>query len=101
MWLTLLLALGLGLLPICLDNWVHDRERFELRKAVYATGWQRWVMNNRNVGRYASLGLLFVGWVGLSTDHAQSLPALTALLWVVIVASFLSFMAFQILPHTF
>jgi hypothetical protein len=101
MWLILLLALGLGLLPIYLDNWFHDRERFELRKSVYATGWQRWMMNSRNVGRYASLGLLLAAWVCLSTDYAQSNPALTALLWGLIAVSFLTFMAFQILPHTF
>ena len=101
MWLTLLLAVGLGLLPIYLDNWFYDRERFELRKSVYAAGWQRWMMNSRNLGRYGSLGLLFAAWVCLSTDYAQALPALTALLWVLVVVGFLSFIAFQILPHTF
>jgi len=29
-WTNLLLALGLGLLPIYLDTWFHDRERYEL-----------------------------------------------------------------------
>jgi len=44
-WTNLLLALGLGLLPIYLDTWFHDRERYELRKAVSASPWQRWMMN--------------------------------------------------------
>lgn len=98
-WLLPLVALSL--LPVYLDSWFHDRERFELRKSVYATGWQRWMMNCRNLGRYASLGLLFLAWAGLSTEYVQLHPTLAAVLWALAVASLLSFMAFQILPHTF
>lgn len=99
MWLMAFAALAL--IPIYLDNWFHDRKTFELRKAVYATGWQRWMMNSRNAGRYSSLGVLFVAWACLSTNYVQSLPTLTVFLWLLAVLSFLSFLAFQILPHTF
>ena len=100
-WTNLLLALGLGLLPIYLDTWFHDRERYELRKAVSASPWQRWMMNKRSAGRYGSLGLLFVAAVSIRTDYVQGFPALTAVLCVLGVMAFLAFMAFQILPHTF
>src|SRR5690349_19578119 len=100
-WTALLVALGLVLLPLSLDSWFHDRERFELRRTVYATPRQRWLMDNRNAGRFGSLALVFIAAVGLPTDYVQNLPTLAAVLCVVGVVGFLSFMAFQVLPHLF
>ena len=97
----LLFALCLGFLPFYLDNWFHDRQSFELRRAVYATRWQRWMMDNRNAGRFGSLAFMFAAAVILRTDYVQTLPILTVGIWIVAIASFLSFMAFQILPHGF
>jgi hypothetical protein len=99
--LSLLLLVGLVLLPFYLDNWFHNREQFELRKAVYASNWQRWMMNNRNLARYGSMVFLWLAMVGLSGQYVQFSAAATALLWALGAVSFLTFMAFQVLPHTF
>jgi len=99
LWLLLLAALAL--LPFYLDNWFHDRERFELRKAVYVSGWQKWMMENRNIGRFGSIAALYLAMASLSAGFFQTNSTLTMLIYILGAASFLSFLAFQILTHLF
>jgi len=97
--MSLLLLAGLALLPRYCDIWGHDKKEFEKRRRVYASGWQKWMMTKRNLGRYGSLAVLYAIWI---CGSAGVWPyESTGLAYALAAAAFVSFLAFQILPDTF
>jgi len=97
--MSLLLLAGLALLPRYCDIWGHDKKEFEKRRRVYASGWQKWMMTKRNLGRYGSLAVLYAIWI---CGSASVWPyESTGLAYALAAAAFVSFLAFQILPDTF
>ena len=75
--MSLLLLAGLALLPRYCDIWGHDKKEFEKRRRVYASGWQKWMMTKRNLGRYGSLAVLYAIWIcGSPVSGLTNRPAL-------------------------